>query len=202
MAPSITVLYAHGMADDEKEASLSLNQLVAARIAFYRQAAGMTQKELGARLGWSNVSVSEAERSRDGRRVREFDAADLGAIAWALGIPVIALLLPLAEEEGHPQGYQAGPAVFGAADLLALLVMPDSDDDTPAMEAYRDEFNRAADRWLEPEWAARAVRWLREGAAPDARADDAARLRRWARQQRESAERLDEFAAAIDKDAP
>jgi transcriptional regulator with XRE-family HTH domain len=73
----------------------SINQLIGYNMAEYRQAAGLTQEELGKRLGgWTKVAVSAAERSWDGKRVRKFDADEIVAIATALGVPVPALLLP------------------------------------------------------------------------------------------------------------
>jgi transcriptional regulator with XRE-family HTH domain len=179
--------------------ALTLNQVVAANINLYRQAAGITQRELGARVGWSNVSVSEAERSRDGRIHREFDAAELGALAWALGVPVVALFLPPPGDDGEGR-YAAGSVTLDAAGLMSALVMPDSDDDTPPMQAYRERFNAAAGRWLDPEWAAAVARWTGED-APDARAAAAARLRDRAAAQRDLAAELDQMAAAVEGEA-
>lgn len=185
-----------GMADTT---ALTLNQVVAANITLYRRDSGITQRELGSRLGWSNVSVSEAERSRDGRIHREFDAAELGAIAWALGVPLIALFLPPPGDDGTGR-YVAGAATLDAAELLGVLVMPDGDDDSPVMTAYRDRFNAAAGRWLDPEWAAAVARWT-GGEGPDARAAAVARLRDRAAAQRGLAAELDQLAAAVEGEA-
>ena len=178
---------------------VSLHQLAAANMAFYRRIADKTQAELGAQLGWSFRAVSAAERTaaRTDGKGRLFDATTLGAIAHALGIPAIALFLPLPEAEGKPYRYQVGSAVLDAADLMWLLVMPDNDNDNPAMQTYRDEFNAAADRWLPPEWSGRVHRWLDEGLL-DLNADDAALLRRWALSQRDSAVRMEQWADVID----
>lgn len=179
---------------------LTLNQVVAANITAYRQEAGLTQRELGERIGWKTLAVSEAERSRDGRTRREFDAAELGAFAWALGVPLVALFLPPPADDGGGR-YAAGPASLDAAGLMGMLVMPDSDDDTPAMTAYRDRFNDAAARWLDPQWAATAARWLGDGTAPGARARAAARLRDMAAAARGLYYELDQAAAAVEDEA-
>lgn len=93
------------------------NQVVAWNMARYRKAAGLSQAELGKRLGgWSAVSVSAAERSWDGKRIRKFDADELIAVASALGVPVFALFLPpdgttlsaaVHEAEGQIQAWRA-----------------------------------------------------------------------------------------------
>lgn len=180
---------------------LSLNQVVAANIAYYRQAAGLTQKQLGARVGWTNLSVSEAERSFDGIKRREFDAQLLASLAWALGVPVLALFLPPLEDDTEFR-YSAGTTRMSTAELLELVVVPNSDDDSPAMNAYRKRFDALADRYLEPELATSVQRWLLPGMAPEARAAEAARFRRWAAEQREAAARWDRAADAAEKELP
>src|SRR5580704_18026639 len=82
------------------ERTVTVNQLVAYNMAFYRKAAGLNQEELGVRLGgWSAASVSAAERSWDSGRVKKFDADEVAGIAAALGVPVIAGFLP-PEDDG------------------------------------------------------------------------------------------------------
>lgn len=104
---------------------VGINQLIGYNVACYRKAAGLTQEELGKRLGgWTKVAVSAAERSWDGKRVRRFDADELVALAWALGVPVLALLLP-PEDIRHELSYEID--VLGTPDLdvsalLALLL--------------------------------------------------------------------------------
>src|SRR5438132_6910643 len=74
---------------------VTVNQVVGYNMASYRKAAGLTQEDLGKRLGgWTKVAVSSAERSWDGKRIRKFDTDEIVAIAAALGVPVMALLLP------------------------------------------------------------------------------------------------------------
>jgi transcriptional regulator with XRE-family HTH domain len=78
---------------------LTVNQVVAWNLIYFRKAAGLTQDELGERIGWSKAIVSAAERSWDGKRVRAFTADDIVAIAAALAIPIIAMFLP-PEDDG------------------------------------------------------------------------------------------------------
>ena len=118
-----------------------MNMLVAYNLAEFRKAAGLTQKQLGERLGgWSEASVSAAERSWDGKRVREFDADEIVRIADALGVPVIALLLP-PPDAGSGVDYLFE---YGSADpvdlpvLLQHLAPTYREDEPPAMAAYRD----------------------------------------------------------------
>ena len=78
---------------------ITVNQVVAWNLAYFRKAAGLTQDELGERIGWSKAIVSAAERSLDGKRVRQFSADDIVTIATALGVPVVAMFLP-PEDDG------------------------------------------------------------------------------------------------------
>lgn len=158
---------------------VTVNQVIAWNIGFYRRKAGLTQEQLGARVGWSFSSVSEAEQSWDGKRTRKFDAQLLTVLALAFGIPVIALFLP-PEDDGISARY----AITGdrgtryvMRDYMALAVMPDGDDDTTVFGAYRDRFNAAAGRYLEPEWAATVARWTSGHLSAARRADLAAALR-------------------------
>lgn len=62
------------------------NQAVAANMMRLRVQAGLTQAELGELLGWSNASVSAAERSVVGVRIRKFDADEIVQIAAVLKV--------------------------------------------------------------------------------------------------------------------
>jgi transcriptional regulator with XRE-family HTH domain len=158
---------------------VTVNQVIAWNIGFYRRKAGLTQEQLGARIGWSYGSVSEAERSWDGDRARKFNAQEVTVLALALGIPVIALFLP-PDGDGTTARYAITGdrgIRYGMRDYMALAVMPDGDDNTTVFGAYRDRFNDAARRYLEPEGAATVARWTSGHLSAARRADLAATLR-------------------------
>jgi transcriptional regulator with XRE-family HTH domain len=189
----------HGNGTGLPVREVTVNQVAAWNIARFRRAASLTQEQLGARIGWSGASVSEAERSWDGKRTREFDAQSLTVLALALGIPVIGLFLP-PEDDGITVRYviTGGRGTrYGMGDYMILAVTPDGDDETPVFETYRERYGTAANRYLEPEWAAAVGRWLRRIWSPARRADLAARLRDRQRRLREDAAEMGQLADAI-----
>ncbi|MFF9084393.1 helix-turn-helix domain-containing protein [Streptomyces rubiginosohelvolus] len=122
-------------ASDLPEVDITMNQVVAYNIAYFRKARGLTQEELGKRLeaitgkAWSKATMSAVERSWGGPRIRSFDADELTAFSQALGYPVNALLLPPEEDGGsvqyrfnnvgeggwarHPRPYGTGEGLMG-----------------------------------------------------------------------------------------
>src|SRR5260370_31560685 len=87
---------------------VTINQVVAHNVTRFRKAAGLTQEELGERLGgWTKAAVSEAERTWDGKRIRQFVADTLAALATALGIPLLALFLPPDQDRGERLMFRA-----------------------------------------------------------------------------------------------
>jgi transcriptional regulator with XRE-family HTH domain len=195
--------------DDAEQADLpeqwiTASQLVAHNMAAYRQAEGMTQEELGQRLGkWSGPSVSAAERSWAGKRVKKFDADELVALSSALSVPLIALFLPPADD-GIRVRYRlriaedAPDSSWDMGDLFGLAVMPDSDDHAPAMLAYRARLMAAVSRYLDKAWAGEVARWLSKADSPALRADRIARL--WARHSEllQTADELKALAGALE----
>jgi transcriptional regulator with XRE-family HTH domain len=178
----------------------TLDQVVAWNIAWYRRAADMTQQELGRELGWPKNRVSEAERSWDGKRTREFNAQLLADLATALGVPLLALFLPPYE----PDASYLFPAP-GGRDLLGMddlmwLVMPDAGGTTPAMNAYRNRFQAAVTRHLDDDWAREVASWLEKAEDKRLLADRAERLAARARELRGAARELQELADAIRPD--
>jgi transcriptional regulator with XRE-family HTH domain len=166
--------------DGKPVREITLNQIVAWNLAWYRRRAGLTQVQLGERLGWAGkTSVSEAERSWDGKRVREFDAQTTAAIARALGVPLMALYLPPADDgftcmyHLTPPGSEEKPMPM--PDVMAYLVMPDFPSDDPVMEAYRHRLREAVALYLDPAHGTDVDRWLSPGSEESAR-DDAAAL--------------------------
>lgn len=167
--------------DERPGRHLTINQVVALNMAWLRRAAGLSQAELGERLGgWSDKNVSAAERSFESGRVREFDAQTLANIARALGVPLLALFLPPGDD-GVKERYlwhahNSGADCEDMGGLMAL-VMPDSDDDTPVMAAYRLRLTDAVARYLDPSWREAVESWLTDLATPEIRAQRARRLR-------------------------
>ena len=177
-----------------------VDQIVALNIRHWRRAAGMTQEELGQKIGWSAANVSAAERSAaEGRERRRFDAQTLAELALALGVPLTALFLPLPGDEIDTRHVITGPEgrEYSMAQYMELCVMPDSDEDTRAMNGYRDRFTTAMSRYLAPEWAAQASTWLSEARSPAARADLAGLLHDRELALLETAAELRELSRAI-----
>lgn len=165
--------------EDIPNEPVTADQLVAYNIRRWRRASGITQEELGARTGWSAANLSAAERSADPERERRrFDAQMIADFALALGVPLVALFLPPADD-GIRVNYvlSARGAKYHMGDFMAMAVMIDSDDDSRVSEQYRDTFNAAAERYLGPEWAALAMRLVAGGMTSQQRADYAARMR-------------------------
>lgn len=123
-------------------------------MAWWRKKAGLTQQQLGERIGWTYTAVSEAEKTWDSGRTRKFNAPLLLALAAALGVPLAALLLP--PEDAGP--YEI--AMEGGTAALMELIMPDLDAETAILEAYRERVRRAAVTWLPPDLAAGVSRLL------------------------------------------
>jgi transcriptional regulator with XRE-family HTH domain len=203
--PSATIAVVDTQRDDTgvPAREITVNQVAAWNIARYRRAAGLTQEQLGARVGWSGESVSQAERSfQPASRTRELDAQTLAVLALALGVPLTALFLP-PDDDGTAARYVIAGGRgerYGMGDYMTLAVTPDGDDDTPAFDLYRERFNAAAARYLAPEWAAAVGRWTRGARTPAARADLAARLRDRAAAQRQFAADDERLADEIEED--
>ena len=105
---------------------ISVNQVIAWNLRWLRLAKQMKQRELGELLGWSNQTVSDAERSFDGDRTRLFDAQEITELALALGVPIAALFLP--PDDGD---YQFPDHAGHQRDMgtLLQLALPDNDAD-------------------------------------------------------------------------
>lgn len=120
-----------------------MSQLVAYNMAFFRKAADLGQQEFGQLVGWSAASVSAAERSWDGKRIKKFDADEITQIAAVLGLPVTALFL-LPEDHGTAVRYVIDmlrqPGRF--SEVFPLQVFPSPSQfaqaGRPVLAAYRD----------------------------------------------------------------
>lgn len=141
---------------------VTVNQVVAYNMRYFRKAAGMTQEELGERIGLSFRAVSAAEKTweRTDGRGRIFDADLMARIAWALGVPVTALLLPPADD-GIEKRYTFRAEQDMTTEMrdLAWLAISDpsepSAEDTGAMNAYQQRYAQAFRDYLGEDLAAR-----------------------------------------------
>lgn len=169
----------HEETDSLPRRQVTVDQVVAWNIAWYRRAAGLTQEQLGELLGgWSKVAVSAAERSvSDSRDRRRFDAHTIVLIAEALGVPIVALFLP-PDDDGIKEQYvyDAGTGRGSMTDLMRD-VLPNTGDRTPVMDAYRKRFQAAVTYYADPEFGEQVARFLRDATDDELRADRAARLR-------------------------
>lgn len=133
---------------------VTLNQIVAWNMAYFRKVAGLTQEELGKLLQgwtqkpWSKAGVSAAERAWDGKRPRQFDADLVLGLARALDVPVTAFYLP-PDDDGVHRRYLIDPPYPPVAvpdtcmnmhDLLGYVLSDPSEDDTEASRRYRERF--------------------------------------------------------------
>ena len=185
---------------------IDVDQIVAMNIRYWRRAAGMTQERLGELLGWSAANVSAAERSADEKRERRrFDAGTLTALSLALSVPLVALFFP--PEDDGPERRYLFPALPGdpegrnerdMADLLGLVVMTDSDDESDVMACYRHRFTGLVSFYLDSEWSRELARWLGRIESAELRAIRAAHLRSRRAALLQTAAELGELADAID----
>jgi transcriptional regulator with XRE-family HTH domain len=165
------------------EHKVTINQLVGYNMAEYRRAAGLTQDELGKRLGgWTKVAVSSAERSWDGKRVRKFDADELVTLARVFGVPVIALFLP-PEDAGIARRYVLDGPGFPDLTTLYAHIMAGPIPDTPPMAAYRKRL------------MALGLRAFQDGLEHDAQELEHQAIRSFAEQRLELERRVDDLRA-------
>ena len=109
--------------------SLTANQIVAYNLARIRKVRGLSQGQaaellepyLGAR--WSKAVYSAAERSYDGKRVRQFTADDLVAMSKAFGVPVLYFFLPpKAEDRGPATSLGSGEHDIAWSELFDVML--------------------------------------------------------------------------------
>ena len=109
--------------------SLTANQIVAYNLARIRKARGLSQDQaadllepyIGAR--WSKAVYSAAERSYDGKRVRQFTADDLVAMAKAFGVPVLYFFLPpKVEDRGNVTAVSSGAHDIAWLELFDVIL--------------------------------------------------------------------------------
>lgn len=180
----------------------TVNQIVAWNIAWFRKAAGLTQEELGELMGRSKRNISADERSWDGERTREFDAHTLISLSLALRVPLNAFFLPPLDDGSGTQ-YLFRPLGadedLGMSDLMGAIVYGTDNDDSDAMEAYRNRFVSAAGQYLEEGWQEIVAGWLLPLVGPEDLAEGAYRLRAKQEQDLASAAWAGKMADALDK---
>jgi hypothetical protein len=108
--------------------SLTANQLVAYNLMRSRLGHGWSQEQAAERLEpllgvrWSKTVYSAAERSYQGKRVRQFSADELLAFSIAFGEPVQYFFLPpVPADRGDAEGVSGGGRALNWHDLLVLL---------------------------------------------------------------------------------
>lgn len=120
---------------------LSPNQVVAynlrrGRTGLRRWTQAETAERLEPYLGtrWSVAVYSAAERSVDGKRVREFTADDIDAFSRAFEVPISFFFVPPSADDtvGHPQA-TAEPS--SATDVIARLFALDTPTKNRILEA-------------------------------------------------------------------
>lgn len=169
---SVSIANVSNESDAQSPRRVTPDQVVAWNMAYWRRKAGLTQQQLGERIGWTNATVSEAERSWNSGRTREFNAHLMLVIATALGVPLTALLLP-PEDAG---AYEI--ALPGGTIALMEHIMPDLDADSAVLDAYRNRLARAAETYLAPDWAQAVAAWRGRAGGREELAARAAQLRR------------------------
>ncbi len=133
---------------------VTINQIVAYNLAYWRKVAGMTQEDLGHALGWSKAAVSAAERSWDGKRVRQFDADLIMAFATIFQVPISAFFLP-PEDDGIKERYLYHVTHAGdysdcrrMYDLMFNIMSEPSQDEPATLERYRQRYATTINYYL------------------------------------------------------
>lgn len=163
-----------GLRGEPQERRITPNMLVAHNMTRWRRAADMTQEQLGERLGgWTKTAVSAAERSWDGKRVRQFDADLIASLARIFGVPVTAFFLPPADD-GQAFRYMVetgnGPVSVAGFFVSAVAEFAVVGPESPGGTAYREALIAAVARYTDPGTVARAASSLLGVAGDEARA--------------------------------
>lgn len=134
---------------------VTIDQIVAMNLRYWRIAAELKQHELGERAGISKANMSALERSADGERnPRRFDAQTIVTLAVALGLPVSALFLP-PPDDGISKRYlfDAAGACKDMGDLVNHVLSdppaPDDEHGAPLMALYAERYFGAISRYTE-----------------------------------------------------
>jgi transcriptional regulator with XRE-family HTH domain len=160
---------------------VTMNQLVAYNLAYWRKVAGLTQEEFGERIGWSKAAVSAAERAWDGKRTREFNADLLIAIVNELDLPLAALFLP-PEDDGIDtryvfHNYEQGDWCHNMYDLMSTVMSEPSEDTTEVMKRYRERYTTTVNFYLGESAAAEVAQYVEDLTTEELIVDRLARAR-------------------------
>ncbi len=107
---------------------VSVSQVVAYNLRRIRQALGLNQEQATERLApflgvrWSKAVYSAAERSYDGKRVRQFTAAEVAAFALAFGVPAAYFFLPPKPEDRTADSVLIGKEILPWAALNGIRI--------------------------------------------------------------------------------
>jgi transcriptional regulator with XRE-family HTH domain len=162
---------------------VTVDQVVAMNVRYWRQKAEITQQELGERIGWTAPNVSAAELSADpAKDKRRFDAQTLVSVARALRIPLAALFLP-PEDDGIARRYLIDVAdeCLGMNELAAAIVSAPDDGDGPVITAYRERYLAVLTTYGDPGRGEQLARYMEDLTTASERAERLQRLR-WQRE--------------------
>ena len=160
---------------------VTMNQLVAYNLAYWRKTAGLTQEELGELIGWSKAAISAAERAWDGKRIRQFDADLLIAIVTTLDIPLAALFLP-PDDDGIERRYlfhikESGDYCHNMYDLISTVMSEPSDDESDVMNRYRERYTTTMNFYLGEAAATDLIQYVEDLTTEELIVDRLARTR-------------------------
>jgi hypothetical protein len=106
--------------------TISVGALVAYNLMRIRKTLGLSQEQAAEQLEpflgvrWSKAVYSAAERSRSGKRVRQFSAAEVAAFSLAFGVPVFYFYLPLKPGDRDADGVLIGDLMVTWPSLFEL----------------------------------------------------------------------------------
>lgn len=186
---------------DLPKREITINQIVAWNMAYWRRHAGLTQEQLGKLIGWSKNVVSAAERSWDSDRPRQFTADDMIALADALEVPLPGLFLPPDNDGGdcfHVFKVQDDAGGERTMQDLVHWLVTDPGHDTDVMAVYRRRYAAAFRLYAGPEFAEQVARGLREATGEELAIDRAAQIRARAEDLATAALEMRTIADALD----
>jgi transcriptional regulator with XRE-family HTH domain len=159
---------------------ITINQIVAWNMAYWRRHAGLTQEQLGKLIGWSKNVVSAAERSWDSDRPRQFTADDMIALTDALEVPLPGLFLPPDNDGGDAfHVFKVRDDTGGERTMQDLVhwIVTDPGQDSDVMAVYRRRYAAAFRLYAGPEYAEQVAQGLRDATSEELAIDRAAQIR-------------------------